>query len=121
MNYLIRILFCIITFGSFLYLYVDKLNAHTELRLQIPALSKEIDQINQSSVHLSYQIECFKNPQNLMQLAKMPEYSHLKFPYTHDILLVTSRIAQQASSFDEAVDKQKSNRPLKLPIFLGTK
>ncbi len=121
MSYLFRILICILTLGTFLYVYVDKLNAHTELRLQIPALAKEVNQIKQDSIHLSYEIECFKNPQHLIQLAQQPEYSHLKFPYIDDILVVPTGLAKQHNFNEETYDMQEINRALKLPIHLGTK
>lgn len=121
MSHLIRILICILTFGTFLYVYVDKLNAQTELQLQIPALAKEIELINQDLVHLSYEIECFKNPSHLIQLAKQPEYTHLKFPYIDDILVVPTGLAQQFEKVDEANELIEVNRALKLPVLLGTK
>ena len=120
MSNLMRLFICIMTLGIFLYVYVDKLNAQTELRIQIPTLAKEVDQINQDIVHLCYEMECFKNPMHLMQLAKQPEYSHLKFPYVEDILVVGSGLAQQVQ-MENAEQIHEVNKTLKLPILLGTK
>lgn len=121
MGQLVRILICIFTLGTFLYMYVDKLNAHTELRLQIPALTREIEVVNQEAIHLSYEIECFKNPAHLIQLAKQPEFTHLKFPYEEDVLVVPTGLAQEVRKVEMNSDFIEVNRTLKLPILLGTK
>ncbi len=121
MNCLPRILVCLLTLGSFLYLYVDKLNAHTELKLRIPQLAREIDQIKQSAAQLSYTIECFKDPAHLMQLAKNPEYSHLKFPYQEDVLHVETHLAKQSPHCENDGEVVTKARSVKLPILLGTK
>lgn len=121
MSGLVRIMVCLLTLGAFLYLYVDRLNAHTELKLKIPQLAREMDQIKQNTLELSYQIECFKDPANLIQLAQRPQFSHLRFPYQEDVLHVEAYLAKQSQSpFTQNVALEKT-RSLKLPILLGTK
>lgn len=117
MSYLVRLFICIMTLGSFLYMYVDKLNAQTELRIQIPALAKEIDQVNQDIVHLSFEMERFKNPAHLMHLAKQPEYSHLKFPVLEEIMVIPTGLAQEVQ-LEKTI---KTQQAIKLPIYLGSK
>lgn len=121
MNLLFKLLLCILTLGSFSYVYVDRLNAHTELKLQIPQLAREIEQLKQDTVQLGYDIECFKSPQNLLQLAKQPEYSHLKFPYSEDIVTVPSGFAKVHVEESRVENAPANARFQKWPIFLGIK
>lgn len=120
MGQLVRIFICVFTLGVSLYLYVDKLNLHTELKLQIPAIMKEVDSIQKQSIHLAYEIEQFKNPMHLIQLAKRPEFTHLKFPYEQDVWLVPSGLAQQVS-LDSQEAPEGISRSFKFPVLLGTK
>lgn len=120
MGQLVRIFICVFTLGVSLYLYVDKLNNHTELKLQIPSIMKEVDSIKQESIHLSYEIEQFKNPMHLIQLAKRPEFTHLKFPYEQDIWVVPSGIAQRVNLESQEASEGVS-RFFKFPVLLGTK
>lgn len=122
MSSLIRVFICLFTLGAFLYFYVDQLNAHTELKVKIPALAKEIENLEQSSIQLAYEIECFKNPQNLMQLAKQPQYSHLKFPYQDQLMEVPVYLGKSSTPSEETPWTMPSkSRLVKLPVLLGTK
>lgn len=82
----IRIFFCILSLAGFLYSYINKQNSITELRLQIPALEKELQTIVQENIRLQYEVDSFENPQHLMELARKPEFSHLKHPLLKDII-----------------------------------
>lgn len=120
MKLLFKCIICLLTLGLFSYSYVDRLNAQTELKLQIPQLAKEIERIKQDTIELSYEVECFKNPQHLLQLAKQPQFSHLKFPYAEEIVVVPSGIAKA-----HFADEKPAQVPVKQsspgwPIFLGT-
>lgn len=86
---LFRLLICLAFLGSFLYLTIDRQNEITKLRLVIPHIAKEIDEIKEENTRMLFQIECFENPIHLMQLARLNEYSHLKHPMTKEILTVT--------------------------------
>jgi len=59
-----------------------------ELRLKIPTLVKEVKQIREKNTHLQYQIEQFENPIHLMELARKPEHSHMKYPSLNDIIQI---------------------------------
>ena len=80
----IRIFICIVAVGLTLYAYIEKQNELTELRLAIPALSKEVKVIQEENIRLKYEIERFESPARLMELMRQPEFSHLKFPYVKD-------------------------------------
>ncbi|MCP5469501.1 MAG: hypothetical protein H7A36_03230 [Chlamydiales bacterium] len=85
---LIRLFICIVALGTFLYLYIDKQNRITCLRLQIPALAKELEQIQQESVRLQFEVDQFENPIHLMELARKPQYSHLRHPRVNEIVTI---------------------------------
>lgn len=84
---LFRLFFCIFLFSLFLYLYLDKQNDITNLRLKIPKLQKELESACQENTRLQFEIDQFENPANLMNLARQPEYSHLKHPLIKDIII----------------------------------
>jgi hypothetical protein len=79
-----RLFACIFTVGITLYAYIDKQNELTELRLAIPALAKNLRNIQEENVRLKYEIERFESPIHLMELARKPEFGHLKYPYLKD-------------------------------------
>lgn len=84
----LKILLCIFTMGWSLYLYIDKQNELVELRLAIPALAKEVKALSEENIRLKYQIDCFESPIHLMELARKPEFSHLRFPRVQDVVLI---------------------------------
>ena len=84
----IRIVLCIMVMGFFLYAYISKQNSITELRLQIPAASKQQLAIQQENIRLQFEIDQFESPQHLMELAGRPEFSHLKHPLLNEILVI---------------------------------
>lgn len=83
-----RFLGCILTTVIFLYAYINKQNAIVELRLKIPNLTEELRVIEQESVRLQYEIDRFEDPIRLMELARRPEYSHLKYPLLDEIVTI---------------------------------
>jgi len=88
MGVLTRIFFCIFVTSLLLYSYVNRQNALTSLRLEIPPLAKEVKKLQEDNARLEFDIDRFENPINLMKLARQPEYSHLKHPYTKDIIIL---------------------------------
>jgi hypothetical protein len=88
MGLLIRLLICISFAGLVLYKYIDKLNDLTGLRLSIPVLQREVKEIEEKNLELHYAIECFESPVHLMELARKPEFGHLKYPSTEEIILL---------------------------------
>ncbi len=83
-----RLLICISFAGFVLYKYIDKLNELTELRLSIPIVAKEVKEINEKNLELQYAIKRFENQQHLLELARQPEFGHLKYPAIDDVLLL---------------------------------
>jgi hypothetical protein len=85
---LVRIFICICSIGLTLYAVIEKQNELVELRLAIPVLTKEVKIIEEENTRLRYEIERFESPMHLMELARKPEFSHLKFPYNRDIIVL---------------------------------
>ncbi|MEZ5314956.1 MAG: hypothetical protein R3E91_01920 [Chlamydiales bacterium] len=84
----IRIFLCILIMGLFLYAFINQQNHITELRLQIPIRNCELQAIEQENVCLQFEIESFENPAHLMELARRPEFSHLKSPLMNEVITI---------------------------------
>lgn len=112
---LIRILLCIGVCGGFLYAYVDKQNALTQRRLEIPVLAKEIKDLKEENIRLQYEIDLFESPEHLMELARHSEYSHLKHPMLKEVVTMQQGLALQMSS-DEKEEKEDVRPRLKFAI-----
>lgn len=83
-----KIVFSLLAAGLALFLHITRLNELTRLRLSIPPLEKEVHDIEEEINRLRYQLEVFNNPTHLIELARRPEYSHLKFPLVSDITII---------------------------------
>jgi len=88
MGFLVRLFLCVLILGVTLYAYVSKHNVLTEARMRVPKLQQELSSIEEENVRLGFAIEKFENPLHLMELARKPEFSHLKHPYTTEIVVV---------------------------------
>jgi hypothetical protein len=74
-----------------LYAYIEKRNRLTSLRIEVPILAKKLKTIEDENTRLTFEIEKFENPLHLMELLKLPQYSHLKHPYTNEIVTIEDR------------------------------
>ena len=86
MLFLTRLFLCVLIFGASLYFYIDQHNRLTELRIQVPLLTKKLKMVEDENTRLLFEIEKFENPLNLMELARKPQYGYLKHPYVSDII-----------------------------------
>lgn len=84
----VRLFICILFACASLYVYIDKQNELVELRLAIPALMQEVKAAQEENTRLQYEIDRFESPIHLMELSRKPEFSHLKYPYTKDVILL---------------------------------
>ena len=85
---LIRLLICIFILGGFLYTYIDKQNDLTELKMEIPKLADSFHLLEEKNTHLSLEIERIENPARLIELLRQKEYSHLRYPYVDEVVIV---------------------------------
>lgn len=86
-----RIFLCILIAGFSLYAYIFKQNELTELRMAIPTLAKEVRSIQEENNRLKYDIDYFESPIHLMELLRMPEFGHLKFGYSQDVIVLSGQ------------------------------
>lgn len=94
---LIQVGICLAVFGLCLYSYLEKQNALTKLKIQLPQMEKEIQTVREENRRLGYQIDQFESPSHLIELAHRPEFSHLKHPILREILTVPEAIALNES------------------------
>lgn len=85
---LLQIFSCIFIASITTYFYIDKQNQLTHLRLEIPALNKELKEIKEENKHITYEIEQFESPVHLIELSRNPEFSHLKYPYLNQVIIL---------------------------------
>src|SRR5262245_40770714 len=81
---------CIGTVAFAIYVYINQHNQVIELQLAIPPLQKEFRVLQAENERLQFEIDRFESPGHLMELAKKPEYRHLKSPSSSDILVITN-------------------------------
>ena len=94
MGLFVRLLICISFTGLALYKYIDKVNELTELRLLIPVLTREVKEIHEQNLELQYAIESFESPLHLMELARKPEFGHLKYPSLDEVILLPESFSE---------------------------
>jgi thermostable 8-oxoguanine DNA glycosylase len=85
---LVKLALCILTAAFSIYLYIDALNEVTQARLAIPPVQKELQELLEKNNRLQYEIDRFESPLHLMEMARKPEWGHLKMPYFQDVILV---------------------------------
>lgn len=96
MRLTIQIFFCILVAGITLFAYIDKQNGIVELRLAIPVLDNEIKAVQEENTRLKYEIERFESPIHLMELARKPEFSHLRYPQMSHVTVLTEPSLEDA-------------------------
>lgn len=97
------------------------MNQLTKLKLQIPKIEKEIEALSMRNIELQYQLENFSSPKHLLELAKQPEYSHLKFPLMEEVLVISSEIAKKYEPPKGEAVVMEEKTYSKWPFFLGAK
>lgn len=86
--FFVQVLVCAFSCGGVLYAYVRQQNDVTKVRIELPRLTREVRQLEEQNSRLRYEIERFENPKHLMELAKRPEFSHLKHPLIDEIFVL---------------------------------
>lgn len=90
---ILKILICLFVFGVSLYSYIEKQNELTSLKIAIPKVAKEIEDLRVEIKKINYEVEMFENPAYLMQLIRQPEFAHLKHPIVEDVLTMPEGVA----------------------------
>lgn len=86
---LVRICCCIVVAAIALYAHIESINGLTALRLAIPEQEKEVTRLLRENERLQFEIDYFESPIHLMELAKKPEYGHLKHPFVEEIFHIS--------------------------------
>ncbi len=86
--------------GSYFLSYIDKQNQLTYLRMQIPQVEQEIIELKEEIAELKYDIDQFESPSNLLDIAQLPEFSHLQYPFMQDILSLQEGLAMHTDHSD---------------------
>lgn len=86
-----RVFLCIMIAAAFVYAYINQQNEIMELRLKIPSVQKELKLVEEENVRLLYEIDRFQHPMHLMELLREPEFSHLKYPKTNEVICETTK------------------------------
>lgn len=81
-------LFCVFLTGMALFLFIQKQNALTRLRVEIPQLNKELKIIREENRRLQFQIAQFENPALLLKLLEKKEFEYLRFPTEEEIVVI---------------------------------
>lgn len=90
---LVKLIICFAAFSFYLYSVLERQNYLNYLSYKLPLVEKELKTLEEDNVKLSYQIEEFSDPNNLLQLIKENTYSHLRYPVQQDILKLDEGIA----------------------------
>lgn len=97
----IRIFVCLLFAGWMLYFYIDKHNELVELRLLIPQVEKDLKAVQEENMRLKYEIDRFESPIHLMEMARKPEFSHLKYPQTSEVVILPEPPPLETRDLDE--------------------
>lgn len=86
----IKVALCLLSSSGVLYAYLQQQNELTKLKIDIPKLAKEVRMLDETNTRLRYEIEQFENPENLLIIAKRPEFGHLRYPVLGEILVMNT-------------------------------
>lgn len=84
----VKILLCLTALGVVVFGHIDRTNELTEMRREIPKLEKELRKVELENARLQFEVDQFESPAHLLELARKPEFGHLKFPSLEDVLVV---------------------------------
>lgn len=87
----IRVAICLCSVSFVVYAYIDQRNQLTELRRVIPQVEKEAKRVQEENVSLQYEIDRFRDPRHLMELARRPQHRHLRYPNSEEVIVVERR------------------------------
>lgn len=85
---MVRLLVAIVAVGTTVYGYIHKQNALTEIRLSIPTMQRDLKKIQDENIRLQYEIERFESPLHLMELGRKPEFGHLRYPSSKEVVVL---------------------------------
>lgn len=84
----LKIFICLFSIVGMLYVYIDQQNDLIEWRIKVRASAKELRELQEDNIALRYEVDRFESPVHLMELARQPAFSYLKYPHNKDILML---------------------------------
>jgi len=90
-GFLTRFILIVFAISAAAYSYIDRQNQLTALRRKIPDLQKKLRKVREDNTRLQYEIDTFESPVHLMELARKPEFGHLKYPSERDVIIIDER------------------------------
>lgn len=84
----VRVAICLCSVSFVVYAYIDQRNKLTELRRVIPQIEKRAKRVHEENVALKYEIDRFRDPRHLIELAREPQYRHLRFPSSGEVTVL---------------------------------
>lgn len=75
--------------------YLIKQNEVTRTRVEIPKLNREIAGLKESLRTMQYEIDAMETPERLLELARLGEFSHLKFPKYCEIVKANETLLEK--------------------------
>jgi len=112
-----RIALCLAVLGFSLYGHIEKQNQITALRIELPDTVRQLKGIQEDNTRLHYEIEQFESPENLIELARHQEFSHMRHPLLKEVVSMPEGIAVQLSPREE--NPASSRRLLPLTVAKG--
>lgn len=65
---------------------IEMRNTVLALQMKIPQIERELKKVERNNRQLRYSIERFQSPDHLIELARQPEFSHLKPAYQTQVI-----------------------------------
>jgi hypothetical protein len=118
-SFVYKSLFFICLSAILFYRYLDRQNAVTMARLELPKMSHELKAIEEENALLRYTIQALENPERLIELSRQQEFSHLKYPYLCEVVRLPKREPLIAKARTE--EKSKKTFRLKPSFVIGAK
>ena|SRR3989338_1810058 len=100
-------------FGCSLFSYLHTQNEVSKLKMELPMIAKEIESLYSENQKLKFEVECFENPLHLIELARQPQFSHMRFPMENEILSIPPK--EKESAFATPSSRWE------FPVALGAK
>ncbi|MFY7843323.1 MAG: hypothetical protein ACOVOR_04835 [Rhabdochlamydiaceae bacterium] len=99
-----RLSICSLAFFGSLYLHIQKQNEVTDLRIQIPLVSKNLRELKEQNTRLKYEIDRLESPEKLFQYLQNPHFCHLQHPLEKEVVCL--KIVNEEKSQSTNTTKQ---------------
>ncbi len=95
-------------FGLLCYAMVEKQNQVMQMRMDIPLLEKQIEQLEQKNAEILFALTKNRAPSLLMHLAKQEKFAYLVHPFSTDVLAFQESLGF-VDSYSTGKEKQEKS------------